>query len=156
MHRVRNRRVSAIVLALVISGCAGNKQPETAVAHYGNTVLETATALQKGITAATDAKTLPVDIAQKLTSYSEQIYQKSGPLGDALRAYHTATTLDLRKLKAAEVQALINDVNSPLSKILQEAIPQPALQQITTLVANVMASVAAVQAEVAKAMGGQS
>lgn len=151
----RVRRVVIAMIMLCVTGCAGNVKPDVAAARGGNVALTTATALQHGITNLTDAKVLPVEQAQRLTGYSEIIYQKSGPLGDALRAYHAATTLDVRKLKAAEIQTLINDINAPLGKMLNEALPPGALTELTKLIGNVMGTVANVQTEVAKILGGQ-
>lgn len=145
-----------IMAALVMAvSCTGNPKPETTVARTGNAVLESTAVLQRGITVATDAKQLPVDVARRLTGYSEQVYKASGPLGDALRAYHAATTLDLKRINAAEIQTLLSDINTPLGKMLAETIPGGALQQITALISNVMTAVSNVQHEIAATMGGK-
>jgi hypothetical protein len=153
MMDVRQRLV---LLALVssMSACATNSPPETTVVHYSGTVLSAATELQKGITAATDTKILPVPTAQTMTRYIEIIYERSGPLLEGLKAYHVATTIDVRRIKAAEVQQLIAEINGAIASVLQIAIPDGAVQQVTTLVGNVISAVGAVQAEVAKSLGG--
>jgi hypothetical protein len=151
------KRVSllvAMLVALFVVGCgAGQAPPETQVAHYETTVLGAATALQKGITAATDAKSLPVPIAQQLTGYVEQVYATSGKLNTALVAYHAAATLDLRKIQAAQVQQLVAELNTILSQILGVAIPPGAGTQIVTLAGQVIGAIGAVQAEIAKGLG---
>ena len=147
------RRYLALVALLFMSACAANVKPETTVATYGTTVLAAATELQKGITSATDTKVIPVATAQKLTAYVEEVYAKSGTLGEGLKAYHAATSVDLRKAKASEIVKLIADINTATGQILGTSLPSGAVQTINTLVANVIAAVGAVQAEVAKGLG---
>jgi len=122
------------------------------VLQTGSTVLDAATRLQKGITQLTDNKTIPVATAQKLTGYVQQVYDKSGPLGDAVQAYKAMTDLNLRKQKASEIVQMIADINSPLSQILKEAVPEGALKELSTLAGNVVATVAQVQASIAQAL----
>src|SRR5262245_43848848 len=97
--RVAFKRFSMIVGTAIIvsscSSCASHNPPDVTALQVSGTVLDTATALQKWITAQTDAKTIPVDVAQKLTGYVDQVYQKSGPLGDAVKAYHELSDVQL-------------------------------------------------------------
>lgn len=151
--------VCVLLLAIVIStaafpSCAGNNKPDTTVAVYGTNVLGAATELQKGVTAATDAGILPVAKAQTITAHVKIVYDKSGPLGDALRAYHAATALDVRNLKASEIQGWIADINGAIANILNVSLPEGAVAQISSLVGKVLAAISAVQAEVAKGLGG--
>ena len=145
--------VIAAVCVVALAGCAGNVKPETQVARIGTSVLGAATELQKGITASTDAGVLPVATAQTLTSYVEVISAKGASLGEALRAYHAATALDLKQVKASEIQDLIADMNATIGRSLGTALPDGALSQITALVGNVITAVGSVQAEVAKGLG---
>jgi PBP1b-binding outer membrane lipoprotein LpoB len=146
MTRLRRSRLSILALALLLADCASNPNPaDVQVLQTGSTVLQAATALQKGITASTDAKVLPVPLAQKLTGYVAIVSQKSGLLENAVQAYHAATTVDLRKAKAAEIQQLLTDINSPIAQLLNEALPDGAVRQLTLLVGNVMSAVASVQ-----------
>lgn len=140
--------MACVILVSACSSCAGNNPPDVVALQVGGTVLDTATALQKQITAWTDAKTLSVPMAQKLTGYVQQVYDKSGPLGDAVKAYHDITDLNLKKLKAAEIEQLIADINSPLGKLLAEAVPEGVLRQFTLLVTNVMDAITKAQASV--------
>jgi hypothetical protein len=151
-----NGVAAMLVAAMFLPACASsNTPPQTQVAHYTSNVLDAATELQKGITAATDAKVLPVDVARTLTGYSEVIYAKSGPLLAALKAYNATATGDVLHVKsAADVQKLIGEINATVGQLLGTAIPQGALSQISQLVGNVMSAVGAVQAEVARGLGG--
>lgn len=143
----------ACAILLLAPACASNTKPETTVAAYGATVLGAATELQKGITASTDAKVLPVATAQKLTGYVEVVYAKSVLLGEALKGYHAATSVDLKTVHAAEVVKLIADINGTVSQILGTALPDGAVKTINALVGNVIAAVGLVQAEVSKGLG---
>lgn len=148
----RLKRIVVLTTLLAIVSCSGNKAPVVVVQTTG-TVVDAATALQKAVTAATEAHLLAVPLAQKLTSYNEAIYTKSGTLLEAVRAYAALQAPDLKKLKAAEIQQLIADVNAQLGRFLGESLPQGVLSQLTALVGNVMAAVSAVQLQVAKGLG---
>lgn len=148
----RVKRIVVLATLLAVVSCAGHKAPVIVVQTTG-TVVDAATALQKAVTAATDAGVLPVPLAQKLTGYNEVIYAKSGTLLEAVRAYSTLQAPDLKKLKAAEVQQLVADVNAQLARFLKESLPQGVLSQLTALVGNVMSAVSAVQLQVAKGLG---
>lgn len=150
LRRIKHIVVLASLLAFI--SCMGNKAPVVVVQTTG-TVVEAATALQKAVTAATDAHALPIPLAQKLTGYNEVIYAKSGTLLEAVRAYSLLQAPDLKKLKASEIQQLIADVNAQLGKFLGESLPQGVLSQLTALVGNVMSAVSAVQLQVAKGLG---
>lgn len=158
--RFRSRKTYvALFLALVLStaalpSCAGNNKPETVVAVYGTNVLGAATELQKVVTAATDAGSLPVPVAQEITGYVKKVYDKSGPLGTALRAYHAATSVEIRNLKASEIQGFIGDINAAIGSILKVSLPPGVVVEISTTVGKVLAAIGAVQAEVAKGLGG--
>lgn len=153
-NRHRPRLALAALLAYAVSSGACAKQPpEVTAAHIGSSVLETAEALQRGITRETDAKVLPVALAQKLTGYTQIIYDKSGPLGEALRRYHAATTIDLKNASAAEIQAGIAEITQALNLFLKEPLPAGIASELSSLAANVMAAIASVQAEVAKSLG---
>lgn len=151
MYR-QKRLIPLIILLGLFVGCAQNNPPEVTVLQTGSTVLDAATRLQRGITQLTDNKTLPVATAQKLTGYVQQVYDKSGPLGDAVQSYKSITDLNLRKQKASDIVQMIADINSPLSQILKESIPEGALKELATLVSNVVATVAQVQATIAQSL----
>lgn len=147
--------VLVAAFAIAASGCASRTNPpDVTVLQTGSTVLQTASALQKGITAATDAGSLPVPLARKLTGYVEVVYAKSGQLETAVQAYHLATAIDVRRLKAAEIQALLTDLNAPLGKLLAEALPAGVVRQLTLLAGNVMAAIASVQLSIASSVAG--
>lgn len=155
MTRVRRLRLPILVLAILASSCASNPNPaDVQVLQTGSSVLKAATALQRGITASTDAKALPVPLAQKLTGYVDLVYQKSGLLEHAVQAYHAATTTDLRKAKAAEIQQLLTDINAPIAQLLNEALPEGAVRQLTLLVGNVMSAIASVQSAIGTSLAG--
>ena len=157
---MRRRRTHApliaLVLALSMTACAPNKAPaDAAVAHYGTTVLGAITELQKGVTAATDAGSLPVPAARSITTQVEKALGVAKTLGTDLQAYHAATTLDLKNTTAAAVQADVAAVTEAVSAILKVNIPSGVAGQITTLIGNVIQAVSATQAEVAKGLGGK-
>lgn len=158
--KFRSRKVYiALFLALVLStaalpSCAGNNKPETVVAVYGTNVLGAATELQKGVTAATDAGVIPVPKAQEITKHVKIVYDKAGPLGEALRTYNAATSVSLRNVKASEIQGWIADINGAIANILNVSLPDGAVAEISKLVGKVLAAISAVQAEVAKGLGG--
>ncbi len=148
----------ALVLCLPFtSACNGGTNPkvapDVAVAAYGTDILAAATQLQKGVTQMTDAKLLPVPTAQKITDQIDAINQKAGPVSDALKAYHSATTPLDKQSKAALVQNLITQLNGPLANILGISVPEGTTQRLTKLVADTMQVVAAIQAEIAKGLG---
>lgn len=154
------QRINSIVsflfvfsLVLQAASCAGKRAPEVTVVSAGAGILETATALQKAVTAATDAGTLPVPLARKLTGYNEQVLAAATKARVALESYHTATTVDLRRVKASEIQAHLGDINAALGKFLGEALPEGTVRQLTVLVGNVMATVSSVQSVVAQGLG---
>lgn len=157
MHRRIHRNVVVLALLvmalLALPNCATNSAPETNIISGGATVLEAATMLQRGITAQTDAGTLNVELAQRMTDTVDQIYQKSTPLGEALKAYHAATNLDVKKLQAANIQKMVADVNSLVATLLGNPIPEGSLKQVSLLIGNLIASVGAVQAEIARGLG---
>lgn len=145
---------------LVISACwtacaPKGTPPETQAVMYTGNVLDAATALQKGITTATDAKVLPVPLAQQLTSYSKVIYDKSGPLLETIKLYHVTSDLAKRKLQAADIQKLIGDINGAVTSLLGISIPEGALTELSKLVGGVMKAIGVVQTEVAKGLGVQ-
>lgn len=142
--------VAFLSLGFGASSCAHNPAPDVTVLQYGSTVLASATALQKGITALTDSKVLPVPLAQKLTSYVDLVYAASGPLGEAVQQYHSLTDLNLKKLMAAKIAQLITNINGPIGKLLAEVVPAGAVNQIAQLAGNVMAAVAQVQLLIAQ------
>lgn len=151
---IRNIYIVATVLMVTgYVGCATNTPPQTQVTHYTGTVLQAATELQKGVTAATDAKVMPVPMAQELSGYIKVVYDKSGPLLDALNVYNTAATLELKKKSAADIQRDIVSMNEAIGKILGVAMPEGVAVQISKLVGNVMMAIGAMQAEVAKGLG---
>jgi len=152
VHR-RAATVAALLAALAVVDCAGNRQPEANIARGTASIVEAATALQKGITAATDQRAIDVALGQRLTGYSQIVYDRSGTLRDALVAYHAATTLQLKQGEAAKIQAALVDVGGAVSKMLGERIPDGALAQLSLLVGNVMNAAAQIQAEVAKTLG---
>lgn len=159
---MRTRFARSIVLAIALlvplslSACAtaGGTKPDVAVAAYGTDILKAATDLQRGVTQMTQAKLLPVATAQKITDQIALIDEKAGPVSDALKAYHAATTPLDRQSKAQLIQTLIAQLNGPLANILGISVPEGTVQRVTKLVADTMAVVAAIQAEVAKGLGG--
>lgn len=150
--KIYSTLVGLITVAALTVSCTGNAKPQVTVAHYTGTVVAAATELQKGVTAATRTGVLPVATAQKLTSYNEVIYEKSGQLVTALRAYDAATSLDVKQLKASEVQVVIAQLNTTIGQFLGTSLPPGVAAQINTLVGNVISAVGAVQAEIAKGL----
>jgi hypothetical protein len=147
--------VSLLAIALVAApGCAGHKAPvDVQVLHTGTNVLTTVAALQRGVTQATDAKLLPVAQAKEITGYVEKAYAKSGSLEEAVKALHTATNLDVKATKVAEVQVLVGELNALLGQAVGVKVPEGALSELMKLYGGVMTAVAQVQAEVAKGLG---
>jgi len=155
------RRIRSLVLivALVSMGCTGgdpNKPkvaPDVAVAAYGTDILKAATDFQRSVTQMTQAGLIPIPTAQKITDQIAVIDQKAGPVSAALKAYHAATTPLDKQNKAQLIQTLIAQLNGPLTNLLGIAVPEGTVQRITKLVGTVLATVSAIQAEVAKGLG---
>lgn len=145
--------ILSLALALLLPGCAQNVKPDVAVASYGTDILKAATELQRGVTQMTDAKLLPVATAQKITDQVALVDQKSGPLSEALKAYHAATTSLDKQNKAALITTLIAQLNGPLAQILGISVPEGTVARLTKLVGDTMAIIGAIQLEVAKGLG---
>lgn len=148
--------LAMLMLAVYTIGCASTGQPQatvapdTRIAHYSGTVLNAATMLQRGITSATDTGGLPIPMAQQITGYVQQIYNKSVPLETALKAYHAATTTGPRSLAGADIQKIVADINGLIGQILGSKMPEGGTAtQIIALVGNVIAAVGSVQSEIA-------
>lgn len=150
------RLLSCVVLTLVFAGCSGNSKPETTITQNASTIVKAATALQTYTTEATKSGVLPVAAAQKITWYNEVVYAKSGDLQKALQAYHNATTASAKSSGAALVQEIIGQLNGPLAQILGVAVPESVATNLQRLAGNVIALIGAVQAELAKSLGGGS
>lgn len=144
------------ICAVMLGGCAtaSTAKPDVTVASYGTTILSATADLQKMITDLTRSRLLPVVTGQKLTGYVEQVYQKSGELATALRAYHAATTPVEQQSKAALVQTLLTQLSGPLAQMLSVDLPEGTVQRLTKLIGTVMSVVGAIQSEVAKGLGG--
>ena len=155
-------RLPVLVLLVVLAGgsfgcaTAGKVPPDVAVASYGTDVLKAATDFQRTVTQMTDSKLLPVATAQQITDQIAIIDQKAGPVSDALKAYHAATTPLEKQSKAALIQTLVTQLNGPLANILGIAVPSGTVSRITKLVGDVMAVISAIQMEVAKGLGSAS
>jgi len=149
------RQYAALAVALLLTaGCSGNPKPETTIAQNTTTIVQAATALQTYTTGATKSGVLPVAAAQKITGYNEVIYARSGDLQKALQAYHDATTASAKSKGAALVQEIIGQLNGPLAQILGVAVPDSVATNLQKLAGNVIALIGAVQAELAKSLGG--
>lgn len=140
------------VTSAVSPGCASNAKPETTILQVGTTVLGAVTELQKGITAATDQHSLPVPLAQQLTGYVTVVHDKAGPLEDALKAYHAATSVNVRTATAAQIVKLIGDMNNAINNVLGTALPAGVVAELSKLVGKVLEAIGAVQLEVAKGL----
>lgn len=148
--------LALLIPVMLVSGCATNVKPDIAVAAYGTDILKAATELQRGVTQMTQSGLLPVATAQQITTQIEIIDQKAGPVSDALKAYHAATTPLDKQNRAQLIQTLIVQLNGPLASILGISVPSGTVDRITKLVGNTMSVIAAIQAEVAKGLGGGS
>lgn len=155
MRSQSNRFVALAILAVLIfaPGCANNVKPETTVLQYGSKVVQTATALQVAVTAATDAKSITVAQGQTLTGYNEKLYAKAALLKNATDAYHAATELATRRIKAGEISNLVADMNGLVGSMLAVELPQGFVAELNKSVGNVMLALGAVQAEVARGLG---
>lgn len=146
----------ALLIPLSLSACAtaGGVKPDVAVASYGTDILKAATELQRSVTQMTQAGILPVATARKITDQIALIDQKAGPVSEALKAYHVSTNPLDKQNRAQLIQTLIGQLNGPLANILGIEVPAGTIERITKLVGNTMSVIAAIQAEVAKGLGG--
>jgi len=147
-----------VVVLLSLSGCAssgaGQRPPDVALAQTTTDIIGADTKLQLEVNRLTAARALPVAIGQKFTDANKIILAKGMQLSTALDAYHAATSLGDRSVKAGEVQALITELSGPISELLGLKLPAGAAQSISKLIGNVMAVVGAIQGEVAKGLQG--
>jgi hypothetical protein len=142
------------MLALLMQPACANKTsaPEVNVLHTTTNVVEAATALQRGITNATDAGVLPVATAQTLTGYMEKLHADATVVVEKVQVYHTATSVSLKASNAAEIQTLVGKMNTLIGQVLGTALPESAATELMKLIGTVMTSIGAVQAEVAKGL----
>jgi hypothetical protein len=148
---------SQLVIALLLIssvGCAGNPSPsvspQASIAHHGAATLNAVAELQRGVTAAAQARPAFVPAARQITAVVEQIHTRAGQLGEALRAYDAATTLDLRNLSEAQVQQTVANINGLLVDAFNVKITDATGVQVSALIANVARVVATLSAEIAK------
>ncbi len=147
-------RIGFTVLLLLSSACAGNQKPEVTIAQTSGTLVEAATTLQNEVNRLTAAGTLPVAAGQKITDANKVVAAKAEQLSTALKAYHAATTVADRSLKAAEVQGLITDLSGPLSAMLGVRLPSGSAEALSRSIGNVMQLLGVVQTEIAKGLQG--
>ena len=143
-------------IGLLSASCAtsGQRPPDVAVAQTGTAIVSAATELQNTVNQLTAAGTLPVAAGQKITDANKVVASKAAQLSTALKAYHAATSLADRSVKASEVQALITQLSGPLSEMLGVQLPAGAAQTVSRAIGNVMQVVGAIQAEIAKGLSG--
>lgn len=154
MNRIARLSVAFAVLSLVACASAGQRQPDVAVAQTGTAIVAAATQLQQTVNQLTASGALPVAAGQKITDANKVVSAKAAQLSVSLKAYHAATAIADRSLKAAEVQALITGLSEPLSAMLGVQLPAGAAQTVSRAIGNVMQVVGAIQAEIAKGLQG--
>lgn len=153
-RKYRYLGVALIYGLLFTLACSTNPSPDVSpqakVAHYGTSVLQSVTVVQKAVTEA--AKTEPsfVPAARDITTVIEKIHATAGKLGEGLQAYDAATTLDARRISEMQVQAAIAAINSLLVEAFNVKIPAGVGSEIASLIANVSKTVAGLSAELAK------
>lgn len=152
VYFVKQYYVAIAILALMAcsQNPSPNASPQAKVAHYGTTVLESVTALQRAVTAAAKAEPSFVPASNQITDVIEKIHKSAGQLGDALQAYDAATTLDVRRVTEAQVQAAIAAINALLVEAFNVKIESGVASRIASLIATVAKTVSGLSAELAK------
>lgn len=150
-------RIGLVVLVLLSSACAtgaGQRPPDVAIAQTTTSIVQAATTLQNEVNRLTASGTLPVDIGQKFTDADKVLLSKATQLSTALDAYHAATSLADRSIKASQVQTLITELSGPLATMLGLKLPEGAAQSVSRLIGNVMAVIGTIQSEIARGLQG--
>lgn len=145
-----------IVFVMLFAGCAGKSAPDVTVLQLGSSLLKSATALQKSITARMDAKELSVPLATQLSAPIEQLVNKAPALENAVRVYHTAATGTAKALAAKDVQALIAEANTLMSRFFNVTIPPGVSAELSKLAATVLSTISSLQLEFARGLGATS
>lgn len=161
--RPRTRSTFLAILLITAAACSGTASctqnpsatvtPQAKIAHYGADTLNAITIVQKTVTQAMDAKTIPLETARQITTVVEAITEKARSLGEALKVYDAATTLADRTKAAGDVQQQVAAISSLLSQGLGAVkIDNQTGAEIVKLLSNVVALVANVSTEVAKGL----
>lgn len=152
----RYSMIVAATLALAfLCACGANQRPDVVVAQTTKSIVDAATDLQHEVNRLTEAKAIPLTASDALAKASQTVYDKSGQVSDALKAYHAAATLTDRTQQASKVQTLLAQLDGPIADALNVKLPEGVGANLSKLVGVVMQAVAAIQAEVAKGLGGQ-
>jgi hypothetical protein len=142
---------------LFVPGCARNPDtvttPQAKIAHYGADVLEAVRTGQETVIAANKSQpTVMTDEATRATLDRIKALTETGTkFRDALIAYDAATTLDFRAQKAAEVKALIEQVNTLAAAAFKApTLPSALVEQLAQFAVNIVTLTRTVSAEVEK------
>lgn len=156
MSRVVKVFAFTMVLGFVLA-CGGtnpnpNVTPQAKIAHYGTDIAQGITTLQQTVTQVRAACLPCAPATDKITDIDQQAVNKAKDLDQALRAYDTASSLSVKNVSAAQVQANVAELTALLSDAFMVQIDNAMAAQVSQLISNVLALTATVSAEVAKGM----
>jgi gamma-glutamyl:cysteine ligase YbdK (ATP-grasp superfamily) len=152
-------RIFALGLTLLVLAPACSQNPDTVttpqakVAHYAADVLEAVRSGQETVIALnkTDPSVMTTERTRDILDRIKQLAAAGEKLRDVLVAYDTATTLDFRTQKAAEIKTLLDTINTLASTAFkQEGLPDSTIQQLAQFAVNIVTLTNTIKAEVEK------
>lgn len=119
-HDVVRNRITAIVTALLLSGCAsvGNTTPQRDIAKYGALVMESVQVVQQTILHAHEAGTLPDDATAQTMMAFEKIGQAGQGLSAALAQYDKTVDPAARAKLVEHISELLHVIDAGILSVL--------------------------------------
>lgn len=157
MRTIHRKMLPILVAWLMLASACGpksiNMPPQVAVAQYGAKVLQSVREGQE--TVITLNKTQPTVMTeartrQVLDAIKNQVIPSAEKLRAALVAYDAASSIDFKKLQAAEVAKLATEVAGFARAAFKLDVPQPLMSGLEDLALNIINLTDAIRYEMSK------